>query len=216
MATYELWLTDDSGQRMFPLEKYVNFAYTRSSMYLSTLQIQFNFKEWTKMVQPFFRPDWRIEIWRSAAYGYPMRLEDVYKLRKPEIYTRQEDAVQTIMLRGRNGVDLLNRRYVIQYTDTQFTTKTDYIDDMMKEIVREQMLYGSCLDYTGVVDNDRAPGIAEGLAGCGSAGVVPMIAPGPVLVGHTNTRNVAKVAGLTTRLDIHRNWSVISGSQHIA
>ena len=156
MATYEIWLTDDSGQRMFPLEKYINFAYTRSSMYLSTLQIQFNFKEWVEMVNPFFRPDWRIEVWRSPAYGYPMRLEDVYMLRKPEVYTREGDAVQTFFLRGRNGVDLLNRRYVIQYTDTSYTTKETYIDDLMKAIVREQMLYGSCLDYTGVSDNDRA------------------------------------------------------------
>jgi len=156
MATYELWLTDDSGQRMFPLEKYINFAYTRSSMYLSTIQIQFNFKEWVEMVNPFFRPDWRIEVWRSPAYGYPMRLEDVYMLRKPEVYTREGDAVQTFFLRGRNGMDLLNRRYVIQYTDTSYTTKEDYIDDLMKAIVREQMLYGSCLDYTGVSDNHRA------------------------------------------------------------
>ena len=156
MATYELWLTDDSGQRMFPLEKYINFAYTRSSMYQSTLQIQFNFKEWTKMVQPFFRPDWRIEVWRSPAYGYPLLLEDVYMLRKPEVYTREEDGVQTFFLRGRNGIDLLNRRCVIQYTDTAYTTKTDYIDDLMKAIVREQMLDGSCLDYTGVSDNDRS------------------------------------------------------------
>ena len=156
MATYELWLTDDSGQRMFPLKKYLNFAYTRSAFYLSTLQIQFGFKEWIDMVQPFFRPDWRIEVWRSPAYGYPMRPEDVYMLRKPEVYTRDEDGVQTLMLRGRNGMDLLRRRHVIQYTDTQYTTKTDYIDDMMKEIVREQMLYGSCLDYAGVSDNDRA------------------------------------------------------------
>ncbi|MFA6198759.1 MAG: hypothetical protein WC734_06460 [Patescibacteria group bacterium] len=156
MATYELWLTDDSGRRMFALEKYNNFAYSRSAYYLSTLQMQFNFKEWAKMVQPFFRPDWRIEVWRSPAYGYPMQREDAYMLRKPEVYTREEDAIQTIMLRGRNGMDLLNRRYAIQYTDTQFTTKTDYIDDMMKEIVREQCLYGSCYDYAGVLDNDRA------------------------------------------------------------
>jgi len=160
MATYELWLTDDSGQRMFSLEKYINFAYTRSALYLSTLQIQFNFKEWYEMVQPFFRPDWRIEVWRSPAYGYPLRREEMFMLRKPEVYTREEDAVQTIMLRGRNGTDLLNRRYVIQYADTVQTTgyteKSDNIDDMMKAIVREQMLYGSCRDYTGALDNDRA------------------------------------------------------------
>ena len=150
MATYELWLTDDSGQRMFPLKNYADFAYTRSVYYLSTLQIQFNFKEWAEMVQPFFKPDWRIEVWRSPAYGYPMRLEDAYMLRKPEIYTREEDGIPIITLRGRNGMDLLNRRYVIQYSDTQYTDKTDKIDDMMKAIVREQCLYGSCraVSYT--------------------------------------------------------------------
>jgi len=156
MATYELWLTDDSGQRITSLKKYADFAYTRSAYYLSTLQIQFTFKEWTELVQPFFKVDWRIEVWRSPAYGYPMRLEDIYMLRKPEVYTRQEDGIQTIILRGRNGMDLLNRRYVIQYAETQFTEKTDLIDDMMKEIVREQCLYGSCVDYAGFPDNDRA------------------------------------------------------------
>lgn len=156
MATYELWLTDDAGRRMFLLEKYASFAYSRSAYYLSTLQINFSFKEWNAMVKPFFRPDWRIDVWRSPAYGYPMRREEMYMLRKPEVYERGEDGVQMIMLRGRNGIDLLNRRYVIQYADTAYTVKTDYIDDLMKAIVREQCLYGSCLDYTGVVDNDRA------------------------------------------------------------
>jgi len=156
MATYELWLTDDAGRRMFLLEKYASFAYSRSAFYLSTLQINFSFKEWNAMVKPFFRPDWRIDVWRSPAYGYPMRREEMYMLRKPEVYERGEDGVQMIMLRGRNGIDLLNRRYVIQYADTAYTVKTDYIDDLMKAIVREQCLYGSCLDYTGVVDNDRA------------------------------------------------------------
>ena len=134
----------------------MDFSYTRSAYYLSTIQIQFTFKEWTAMVQPFFKVDWRIEVWRSPAYGYPMRREEMYMLRKPEIYTREEDGIQTIILRGRNGMDLLNRRYVIQYSETAYTDKTDKIDDMMKEIVREQCLYGSCRDYAGAVDNDRA------------------------------------------------------------
>jgi len=156
MATYQLWLTDDSGQRMVLLDKYVDFAYTRSAYYLSTLQLQYTFKEWIEKVNPFYKVDWRIEVWRSPAYGYPMRLEDAYMLRKPEIYTREEDGIPIITLRGRNGMDLLNRRCVIQYSDTQYTKKTDYIDDMMKEIVREQCLYGSCAGYTGAIDNHRA------------------------------------------------------------
>jgi hypothetical protein len=107
------------------------------------------------MVNPFFTPDMRIDIWRSAADGIPLRREDTYMLRKPEVYTR-EDGVQIIMLRGRNGMDLLNRRFVIQYEDTSYTKKTGYLDNIMKQIVREQMLYGSCRGYAGVIDNDRA------------------------------------------------------------
>lgn len=156
-ATYEVWLLDDAGRRMYLLDKFASIAYTRSSLYLSTIQLQYTFAEWTKMVaNPFFKPDWRIDVWRSPAHGYPLKREEMFVLRKPEVYDRQEDGVRMIMLRGRNGMDLLNRRYVIQDEETSYTSKTDYIDDMMKAIVREQMLYGSCLDMDGVSDNDRA------------------------------------------------------------
>ena len=112
-AAYELWLTDDAGRRLFFLDKPANFAYSRSAMYLSTLQLEYTFKEWVAMTgQPFFKPDWRIDVWRSPAPGYPLRREDMYMLRKPEVMTR-EDGVQMIMLRGRNGMDLPNRRFVI-------------------------------------------------------------------------------------------------------
>ena len=154
-ATYEFWLMDDAGRRLFLLDKPANFSYSRSALYLSTLQIGFTFKEWAAKVNPFFTPDLRIDIWRSPADGYPLKREDTYMLRKPEVYTRA-DGVQMIMLRGRDGMDLLNRRVVIQYEDTTYTKKTDYLDDIMKQIVRDQMLYDNCRDYAGVIDNDRA------------------------------------------------------------
>lgn len=162
MATYELWLTDDAGRRMFLLEKYASFAYSRSSLYLSTLQVQFPFKEWETMVRPFFRPDWRIDVWRSPAYGYPMRREEMYMLRKPEVYERSEDGVQMIFLRGRNGIDLLNRRYIVQAADSNYTTKSGYLDDVMKSIVREQCLYGSTVNYDGTLDTDNHRAFPQG------------------------------------------------------
>ena len=155
-ATYEVWLTDDSGNKMFLLDKYSSIYYTRCVNILSTIQIMFPFKEWFAQVKPYFQPDWRIDVWRSPATGVPMRREDMYMLRKAEIYTRKSDGVQMIVLRGRNGMELLNRRSVVQYEETSYTEKTDYIDDMMKAIVREQCLYGSCVDADGVSDNDRA------------------------------------------------------------
>ncbi|MBU2051434.1 MAG: siphovirus ReqiPepy6 Gp37-like family protein, partial [Gammaproteobacteria bacterium] len=140
---------------MFLLDKYSSVYYSRCANILSTIQMSFPFKEWFSQVKPFFSPDWRIDVWRSPGQGYPMRREEMYMLRKAEIYTRKSDDVQMIILRGRNGMELLNRRTVIQYEETSYTEKTDYIDDMMKAIVREQCLYGSCINVSGVVDNDR-------------------------------------------------------------
>lgn len=155
---YELWLTDDRGNRIALLADFGEptfFNYTRGTSQLGTLSLGVPFQPFKKKFNPYFRPDWRVEVWRSAAYGVPMRREDVFLLRKPNVYIRK-DNVEILQLYGRNGVDLLNRRSVIQRGGTSYAKKTDFADDMMKEIVRQQMLYGSALDEDGVVDNTRA------------------------------------------------------------
>lgn len=161
-SSYEIWLTDDAGRKLALLNSLTNnnnlsfLAYTRALSYLGTINFGLPFRPFAKKFNPWFRPDWRVEVWRSAGYGIPSRLEDVFFLRKPNVYTRSTDQMEMIQFYGRNGVDLLNRRYVIQAGGTQWASKTDFADDMMKEIVSEQMLYGSALDETGVVDNTRA------------------------------------------------------------
>jgi hypothetical protein len=64
--------------------------------------------------------------------------------------------MEVIQFYGRNGIDLLMRRCVVQRAGTSYAKKTDQIDDMMKAYVRQQMLYASALDEDGVVDNTRA------------------------------------------------------------
>lgn len=152
---YELWLTDDTGHRLGLLKNMAFMNYTRAVHQFGTLSFGLPFQPFAREYLPWFRPDWRVEVWRSAAYGIPMRREDVFLLRKPEVYTRQ-DNTQIIQFYGRNGRDLLNRRFVIQRAGTQWTEKTDYADDLMKAIVREQMLYDSALDEDGASDNTRA------------------------------------------------------------
>jgi len=154
-ATYELWLTDDAGRRLGLLKDISFMQYARATHQFGTISFGLPFQPFAKEFLPWFRPDWRVEIWRSAAYGVPMRREDVYLLRKPNVYTRT-DSVQMLQFYGRNGWDLLNRRHVIQRAGTSYAAKTDYADDMMKESVREQMLYGSALDEDGASDNTRA------------------------------------------------------------
>lgn len=158
MPEYELWLTDDTGTRITLLtdtRELFFFSYTRTTSGLGTVNFGLSFREFTKKLKPYFRPDWRVDIWRSPAPGVKMRREDVYMLRKPHVYTR-DDGVEAIQFYGRNGIDLLNRRSIVQRAGTTYAKKTDQIDDFMKAIVRQQMLYGSALDEDGVVDNTRA------------------------------------------------------------
>ena len=158
MAEYELWLTDDAGRRIALLSDLIEpffFSYTRSTAGMGTFNFGASFREFAKKVNPYFAPDRRVEVWRSAAHGIPKRREDVFMLRKVHVYTR-ENNVEVVQFYGRNGVDLLNRAWVIQRTGTSYTQKTDMIDDMMKAVVREQMLYGSAISRLGVQDNSSA------------------------------------------------------------
>lgn len=155
MADYELWMTDDAGRRLLLLKDLSFFSYTRIASRLGVINLGIPVDALWPKLNPLFAPDRRVEVWRSPAYGVPLRREDVFMLRKPVVYTR-DDNVQIIQYYGRNGMDLLNRRSVIQRPGTSFASKTDEADDMMKAIVRQQMLYGSALNENGVVDNTRA------------------------------------------------------------
>jgi hypothetical protein len=138
------------------LNGYAYFAYSRSLLGYGTILMGFPYDLLASKLSPIFAPDRRVDIWRSPEDGIPMRREAVYLLRMFKIYTRETDNMRMVSFTGRDPTDLLSRRVVIQAAGTSYTRKTDEIDDMMKEIVREQMLWGSALDEDGVVDNTRA------------------------------------------------------------
>lgn len=155
-ATYEFWLSDDRGRRIELLKDFAFASYTRTVSGMGTLQLGLPFKPFADKFNPYFLPDWRIEVWRSAAQSVALRCEDVFMLLKPDVYTRTEDGLEMLVFYGHNGNDLLKRRSIIQKPGTSYADKTATLDDMMKAIVREQMLYGSALDVDGAVDNTRA------------------------------------------------------------
>lgn len=155
-STYKFILTDDRGQQIADLQKIAFFSYSRPTAGYGTLQVGFPYDDFIPQVFPVFQPDRRVEVWRSAGFGVPLRLEGIFLLRRVNIYTRTTDGVKMIVFYGRDAKDLLRRRYIIQAAGFPQTLKEDYIDDMMKEIVREQMLWGEALDVDGVVDNSRA------------------------------------------------------------
>lgn len=155
-ATYELWLTDDSGKRILLLSDAAFFSYSRVVNGYGTLQVGLPYRPFREKVYPVFAPDRRIEVWRSPGPGIPMRCEGIFLLRQPKIYTRETDNIDIIEFYGRSPLDLLSRRWIIQAAGTAYTAKTDEVDDMMKAFVREQMLWGSAVDESGNQDNTRA------------------------------------------------------------
>lgn len=155
-SSYELWLLDDTGRRIVLLQNMSFFAYSRSTHGLGTFEAGFPFEAYRKLYPPIFQPDLRVDVWRSPREGIPMRREGMYLLRMQRVYTREEDAMDIIVLYGRDLKDLLNRRIVAQAAGTAYTRKSDNIDDIMKAIVREQFLYGTVTDVDMAVDNTRA------------------------------------------------------------
>lgn len=154
--SYELWLLDDSGRRIALLGNTAYFSYSRAIKGYGTCLVGLPYREFREQVFPVFQVDRRVEFWRSPDIGYPLRREGTYLFRMFKIYTRETDNVQIIAFYGRDLKDLLRRRWVIQPAGYPQTYKTDFIDDMMKAIVREQMLWGSALDASAVQDNARA------------------------------------------------------------
>jgi hypothetical protein len=159
-SRYELILTDERGKRITLLNKTDEgaafFSYSRVINGFGTVQIGLPYRQFKERVHPVFEPDRRIEVWRSPDDDHPLRLEGIYLLRQPKIYTREEDAVDIIEFFGRSPLDLLARRWIIQAAGTSYTAKTAAIDDMMKAIVREQMLWLNSVDKNGAQDNTRA------------------------------------------------------------
>lgn len=155
-SRYEFWLLDDAGRRMALLNNQAYFSYSRSTRGFGTLLMGFPYEQFKERIFPVFQPDRRIDVWRAPDEQSQLRWEGTYLLRMPKIYTRDTDNVEIIALYGRDAKDLLRRRWIIQPAGYSYTYKTDYIDDMMKEIVEEQMLYGTVVDADGVQDNFRA------------------------------------------------------------
>src|SRR5258706_16349477 len=128
-ASYEFWLLDDYGRRIHLIEKVASFSYSRTTQGLGTLQVELPFNEWVKAVPSIFRPDNRIDVWRSPQAGIPARREGSFLLRRFQVYQRESDAMVMIVLYARSPIEILRR----QCWETD-AAQTNEIDDMMKNV----------------------------------------------------------------------------------
>lgn len=139
-ASYEFWLTDDYGRKIAYLDKYSFASYSRTTQGFGTIQFGTPYDEYFQKVPDIFKPDWRIDVWRSPEENFPMRREGSFLLRKFSIYQRAEDGLRIISLFGRSPLDILRRGGVyladVSVTEPYFK-KTDFADDMMKEVIDE-------------------------------------------------------------------------------
>lgn len=135
-GTYDLWLTDNLGYRLLSLDNVPSFAVSRMKNGIGAFE----------MVAPvgldvsYLGVDRMLQVWR-ASQASKSKLWRVYFLRRWR-FEMADDGSQYVMMAGPDCCDLLCRRIVAAFSGTSQSSKTDYADDMMKEVVREAIADG--------------------------------------------------------------------------
>ena len=134
-GSYELWLTSDTGLRLALLDTALGLTASKSDKTISWFSLNapasFNIN--------LLRPDNMLQVWR-APLGGKLGLWQVYFLRKWTFAT--QGSRETILLEGPDIKDLLRRRIVAAYAGSAQASKTDFADDMMKEVVTQSIADG--------------------------------------------------------------------------
>lgn len=132
---YELWLTDDFGNRIAQLTTFLSLEASRVVNQMGFFNVTMPLSFDINLIQP----DRMVQLWR-APRGGRLALWRVYFIRKWEFSTIGSD--QLVSFGGPDVNDLLRRRIVAAFTGSAESAKTDLADDMMKEIVTESLADG--------------------------------------------------------------------------
>jgi hypothetical protein len=141
MAKYELWLTTDTGQRIADsqgrsyLKSFISFSATRAVNQIGKIVLKLP----PSFDDSLLAPDRMVQVWRAPTGGR-LGLWQVYFFRRWDFITRGSD--ESIIVHGKDPNDLLRRRIVAAYSGSAQAGKTDFADDMMKEVVTESIADG--------------------------------------------------------------------------
>jgi hypothetical protein len=134
-GTYELWLTSDTGLRLAQLDIALGLTASRADDKIAWFSLNvpnsFNIN--------LIKPDNMLQVWR-APLGGRLGLWQTYFLRKWTF--ANSNGKESILLEGPDVKDLLRRRIVAAYSGSAQATKTDFADDMMKEVVTQSIADG--------------------------------------------------------------------------
>jgi len=131
-SAYELWLTSDTGLRLQLLDGVAWWAATRQVNAIGNFTMGLPSSFDTRLIEA----DRMVQVWR-ASQGGQLGLWRVYLVRWWRWEMQDSDEIFTIG--GPDCNDLLRRRIVAAYSASSQAHKTDYADDMMKEVVSEAL-----------------------------------------------------------------------------
>lgn len=134
-GTFELWLTSDRGNRLAQLSQGLGFSGSKVLNNFGWLEYALP----TSFDKNLLKPDRMIQLFYQP-YGGPKFLWNVYFLRKIIYRTQGNRNNTTIILPDTK--ELLRRRIVAAYTNESQSKKTDFADDMMKEVMTEALADG--------------------------------------------------------------------------
>jgi len=138
MSDYNVWYCDPNGSRQYLLNDFISLDYGRKVNESGVLTIELPLKYGVN----FFSADDTIQITRSIE-GSPFYLDG-----QTLWFVRDITIGDSIVLKCYDAISVLSRRIVAYPSDTLYTEKSDYADDMMKDIVSENFL-------SGAIDVDR-------------------------------------------------------------
>lgn len=138
-AEYEIWLTDDSGQRITDsrgrsyLKEFLNLSATRAVNQIGS----FSMRVPATFDKSLLQVDRMVQVWRKPAGGQ-LGLWRVYFIRRWRF--KGSDSGRVVELEGPDQNDLLRRRIVAAYAGSTQAKKTGIeADDMMKIFVSEAL-----------------------------------------------------------------------------
>lgn len=164
-SDWEIWLSDPSGLRLAELTQVGAFSLARVSDAVGAFEIELP----GHVFDDFIRIDGIVEFWRTPAGGRSSLLLAGF-IRQPR-YLQDRNGRDMTVLSGEDSMELLTRRIVAYAAGSSQAQKTDYADDMMKAIIREN--FGSSapadrdvsgLNFTVAPDLSLAPSITKAFA----------------------------------------------------
>jgi len=133
-SRWEIWLDDPRGNRLALLNGARSFSFTRVANSIGDFSISMP----ADFDHSLARVDSLIEFWR-APVGGSLKWVGVGLARRFDY----SGWPATLTIGGPDGIDLLNRRIVAYAAGSAQAAKTDYLDDMIKEIITQNLGSGA-------------------------------------------------------------------------